>query len=191
MAKLSATQRSTLRQIAFHEAGHHIIGRACGFQVGPVRILIAPNLEQGEAEITMTRAITDMAGVRKYLEDRIMSLIAGALGETLADGQIDSGKAGKLLGKTAAQDGAKVREMLFQLRNIIHPQVTILHDPEKQLNELYEGLWVRAIAQLEGKKAALVALAEALIAMVQQTGRKYEMALTEINAIEEVKAAFA
>jgi len=175
-----------LRQIAVrvakHEVGHNIIARALGFRTGDVsiKILRPHGRYHGASAITLPEAIEAIEDLRVYLERRIIVLYAGALAETLPDSgsptkKVNADKAHEILENPvqgAEQDFAKVRELLYVLRNVSRPGTDLSDEDalQAEINELNHRLFNRAAELVEAYAETIIGLGDNLASQVKAVG---------------------
>jgi hypothetical protein len=193
-SKLPPAIRERALQIAHHEMGHYVVARAMGFATGGVTLSVTMDLRhQGGALITLARPIASMEAMKAHLEARVIVLLAGAMGQTLAPTnpnarRVDKSKAVTILkgAHGAEQDYAKVKELQHLLRNITCPDT----DPAScervtaQLKVMTDDLWARTQKIVEELAETITGLASVLVdgmTIVEQWGRPvdtYEVVLT-------------
>ena len=120
----------------------------------------------GGSMIHLAESLTSMDDVKAYLERRVLVLYAGAMAETLPQGQVpergvDRDRAAKIIRGSlgAEQDYAKAREAIHLLRSILHPGVPDADVVDEQLKALDERLWSRALMLVEEYEDTIVGLA--------------------------------
>lgn len=69
--------------VARHEVGHAIVGRALGFQLGALHIGVssASGDHSGSAGATANRPLNGEAEIMRFLDDRVVVLMAGTMAE--------------------------------------------------------------------------------------------------------------
>src|SRR6201995_3461370 len=107
---------STIR----HECGHLVVARSLGFSTGGIHL--SP-VEAG-ASIDLLLSLKTIDEVLEFIERRVQVLYAGSLAESLNRTKIQNDVANKLLMSTAANDFAKVRELVRMWVGLKHPEVT-------------------------------------------------------------------
>ncbi|OYY85740.1 MAG: hypothetical protein B7Y61_07250 [Rhizobiales bacterium 35-66-30] len=138
---------------AQHEFGHHIVGRAVGFDTGDVSAEFSATAG-GYAVIITNRTVATISDVEQFCEDRIKVLYAGVLAETLKGGVIDGEAAVKLAYTTGSVDHKMVQQLCNLLRNIRYSIETMVIAEEKmQADETR--LWNEA-ADLVGMYASAI-----------------------------------
>ncbi len=155
-----------------HEFGHYVVARALGFPTGGISISLrvegCPPIVRvkGGSDIRLSEGIGSLNDLRQYLERRIAVLYAGACAETLKprshDLKVDSDKATKCQG--ADGDFAKASELMHLLRNVLYSTTDCYDDSgiQREINELKDKLWTKAIQVVERFAKTIVSLAEEL-----------------------------
>lgn len=187
---LNREEKENLRNISVHEAGHHVMARAMGFKPGPITIALMYDGHKGGAEIVTTRGVRDVAEVRQYFEDRVVTLFGGAIAEALKDDKANENAANVILQTTATQDMTKIKELLLAIRNLRYPDDEDEAVTNKQLQGICDELWTKTVKLVEQYKPAISAIAGALAAKVVRLSFNYELTLDEINQLTAVKEAF-
>ncbi|WP_415767763.1 peptidase M41 [Pseudomonas sp. ZB1P45] len=192
--KMPPAMRDHALQIAHHEMGHYVVARALGFATGGVSLTVTMDLRhQGGASITLARSISSMDAMKAYLEARMVVLLAGAMGQTLASKHspkktVDKSKATAILKGAlgAEQDYAKIRELRHLLRNIAYPDTDHASSDgiTAELKAITDRVWGRTQKIVEELADTISELAGALVdgmVIVEQWGRAadtYEVVLT-------------
>ncbi|QAY94181.1 peptidase M41 [Pseudomonas sp. ACM7] len=192
--KMPPAMRDHALQIAHHEMGHYVVARALGFATGGVSLTVTMDLRhQGGASITLARSISSMDAMKAYLEARMVVLLAGAMGQTLASKHspkknVDKSKAAAILNGAlgAEQDYAKIRELRHLLRNIAYPDTDHASSDgiTAELKAITDRVWGRTQKIVEELADTISELAGALVdgmVIVEQWGRAadtYEVVLT-------------
>lgn len=141
--------KATLREIAFHEAGHAVVGRYLGYGLG--QIWIEPDTGQGGAEV--------------YSASRHGALILAASTACLnAFGIV-------ITLSFVALDECKLQTILSQ-----NPPSTVDEDDDQWLEQRIQDVRkeVAAIFQLDNVRAAVLALAPRLVAERRISGAEAE-----------------
>lgn len=192
--KMPPAVRDHALQIAHHEMGHYVMARALGFATGGVTLTVTMDLRhQGGASISLVRSISSIDAMKEHLKARMMVLLAGAMGQTLAskhsaEKRVNKSKAATILNGElgAEQDYAKIRELRHLLRNIAYPNT----DPASsdritaELKEITDRVWLQTQTIVESLAVTITGLAGALVdgmVIVEQWGRAadtYEVVLT-------------
>lgn len=95
-------------KVAYHEAGHYVVGRRMGFDVDGIRL----TSKFGFVGVVLFRPIPSIEACLDLIRRRILSLFAGALSESGALGDLPSvAKARDSWASTASDDDAKAREL--------------------------------------------------------------------------------
>lgn len=134
-----------------HEFGHWIAARTFGFPGGGI---VFKGNDAGSA-VDLLPSIKTLSDAREFIEARIVILLSGALAEALDNkGRIDNPKAHALLKSTAANDHAKVREIVRLLTGIGFPDASEAEFGDR-LKDVDQKLYSRASA-LVHKHAQLI-----------------------------------
>lgn len=90
---IPAQLRYAVDQLARHEIGHAIVGRSLGFRIGELHLsLISESGDRiGFTETTCDRQLQGIPDIVKYLEDRIVVLMAGTMAEAESEATVGAG----------------------------------------------------------------------------------------------------
>eukprot|EP01013_Petalomonas_cantuscygni_P030920 TRINITY_DN57014_c0_g1_i1.p1 TRINITY_DN57014_c0_g1~~TRINITY_DN57014_c0_g1_i1.p1 ORF type:complete len:195 (+),score=5.39 TRINITY_DN57014_c0_g1_i1:183-767(+) len=145
---------------AQHEFGHHIVGRAVGFDTGDVCAEISTTA-LGSAVIITNRTLVTIADVEQFCEDRIKVLYAGVLAETLTGNLIDNMAAINLAHTTGNVDHKMAQQLCNLLRNIRYSNQTA-SIAEKNMQADENRLWNGAAQLVEMHASVIQYLAKEL-----------------------------
>lgn len=192
--RMPSVVRNHALQIANHEMGHYVVARALGFATGGVTLSVTMDLRhQGGASITLARPISSMETLTTYLEARMMVLLAGVMGQTLASTlssgkRVDKSKAAAILkgAQGAEQDYAKVKELQHLLRNITCPDTAPASSDRiaAELQAMTDRVWGRTQKIVDDLADTITELGSVLVdsmVIVEQWGRAadtYEVVFT-------------
>lgn len=192
--RMPSVVRNHALQIANHEMGHYVVARALGFATGGVTLSVTMDLRhQGGASITLARPISSMETLTTYLEARMMVLLAGVMGQTLASTlssgkRVDKSKAAAILkgAQGAEQDYAKVKELQHLLRNITCPDTAPASSDRiaAELQAMTDRVWGRTQEIVDDLADTITELGSVLVdsmVIVEQWGRAadtYEVVFT-------------
>jgi hypothetical protein len=140
----------TFLDVARHEAGHIVMARKIGFSTGGIKI----SSLQAQAEIDLFPSITNTTEALAFLEGRVKVLYAGALAESLHDGEIDCERTNGFLESTATHDFAKIRELVRIAAGILSPGVS-KKDFEAELERVNQ-TWGREAGEIVEANANLI-----------------------------------
>jgi hypothetical protein len=91
-----------------HECGHLVVARSLGLPTGGIHFSAA----KAGASIDLLLSLKTIDEVLEFIERRVQVLYAGSPAESLVRKRIQDDVANKLLMSTAANDFAKVRELV-------------------------------------------------------------------------------
>ncbi|WP_423066054.1 hypothetical protein [Devosia sp. CN2-171] len=173
---------------AQHEFGHNIVGRAVGFDTGDVSAEISGSTG-GTAAVITNRAVTSIAEVESFCEDRIKVLYAGVLAETLKAGVLNQTAAIKLTQDTGRGDHMMVTQLCNLLRNIRYHSEPIA-EAEKKMKADEIRLWNES-AQMVTKYAPVIqSMAQELYERRSVHGKQAIMTKAELDAHPLIVATF-
>jgi len=135
--------RGAVTATILHECGHLLVARSLGFPTGGIHL--SPT-EVG-ASIDLLLSLKTIDQVLEFIERRVQVLYAGSLAESLVRKKIQDDVVNKLLMSTAANDFAKVRELVRMWVGLKYTEVaeSVFQEKLTQVNE-----------RLYGKAAKLV-----------------------------------
>src|SRR6516165_5870327 len=131
--------RGAVSATILHECGHLLAARSLGFPTGGIHL---SSTEAG-ASIDLLLSLKTIDQVLEFIERRVQVLYAGSLAESLVRKKVQDDVANKLLMSTAANDFAKVRELLRMWIGLKHPEVTESKFQE-ELTQANERLYSKA-----------------------------------------------
>jgi hypothetical protein len=183
---------------AQHEMGHYLVARALGFRTGEVSIkFTTPNDLHGSTTVELGENLASLDDVTKYLERRILVLLAGAAAETLPPDTIEKFvdheavlEIHRKSSRGTEQDFAQAKELITILRNISH----FPSDPAKaatlqaEHDRLEEKLMGRAAELVENYGELIVALAWTLTGNVTTAYGRATLKAEELERIPSVRA---
>lgn len=117
-------RKVAIQRIGQHEAGHWMVARVLGFDVGPLKLQLTgrgnelPVPHEASATIYLQRNLPAVGDITTYLRERVQVLYAGALGQALTDGTFDESIAKAAQAGNAKADVDKAAEHLELLLNI-------------------------------------------------------------------------
>lgn len=181
------------RQVALHEAGHYVAARVLGFKTGDLELTMQDGGgHHASCDIKLYQPLTDEAAIVDYLERRIVVLTAGAMSETLRNGEFDNQAACDSSNTGGAMnDRAKAREHLQLLRNIQHK--TAPSDENEilaQMSVIDQALWKRAGELVVAEYEQIEGIGPALAARMLHLGQRAVLTGAEIDALPAVRARF-
>ena len=181
------------KQVALHEAGHYIVGRVLGFEVGEIKIRIMfANGFAGGTEITLLQKLNTIKEIIRYLEKRIQVLYAGVLSQSLEVNVVNEDKANEYIQTTDGKDDfCKVRELLRILLNIKYSPSETDKEIEKQLAEINDDLWKRTIKHVEREQAHIKGLSGYLADKIKKFDEEEIVTVEEINDMPALNERFS
>jgi hypothetical protein len=170
--------RGAVTSTVRHECGHLVVARSLGFPTGGIHLSAA----EAGASIDLLLSLKTIDEVLEFIERRVQVLYAGSLAESLVRKKIQNDAANRLLMSTAANDFAKVRELVRMWVGLRHPEVTESKFQEK-LTQVNERLYHKAVKLVEDNAGLIVDLA------VFVMGERDAAARPPGNAPQEFKIA--
>lgn len=186
-------ERDWIVPIAQHEVGHYIAARVLGFRTGPISLTVVDfnRAHHATAEITLFCGLRDLQSIEDYLERRITVLYAGALAESLSNGQVDNALAIESLTKGGAKsDFDKARELIQTLRNIRFPDATIEKEVQANLDALDNQLWNKAVEIVTAESTIIQGLGRRLAGDVKHTNEKVTLSHEELEELPVIRNRF-
>lgn len=113
-----------VRRIGQHEAGHWVVARSFGFEVGAIVMRLGGHptnskvLPEGSSRVFLQRNLPAVADIATFMRERIQILYAGAVGQALTDGRVDEAIVKEAFESNADIDVGKAEEYLEMLLNI-------------------------------------------------------------------------
>jgi hypothetical protein len=188
--------RPIVRRVAMHEAGHYVVGRTHGFEVGDctATILDMNGGHRGGSETKLARTLESLEQVGIYLQQRVQVLYAGALAESLSQlGEVDNNVALNCIHKGGAQDDhSKARELIHLIRNLMYPRDSSREEMQAHLDEIDSTAWNAAAACVEAEHTVIQGVAGFLADALMRVKLRVEARITaaQINALPGIIARF-
>lgn len=188
--------RSFALRIVQHELGHFIAGRILGFGFDGMTLMIIGPLKghRGEAAIKLAQRVSTLEETKSYLRRRIKVLYAGApaeaLGESLKVNVEEAVNIIKHPGLGAAQDYAKVRELVPLLRDLEYPDTDPADDAQVkiELDSIEPALWAEAVELIEAHAAAIKSVAAQFVDRIKVPGDKLVITPEDLESFPEIQA---
>ena len=146
--------REAVTVTILHECGHLRVARSLGFPTGGIHF----SATEAEASIDLLVSLKTIDEVLELIERRVQVLYAGSLAENLIRPKVQEDVVNKPLMSTAANDFAKVRELLRMWVGLKYPDVTDSTFHEK-LTQVNEKLYSKAAKLVEDNARLIVDLA--------------------------------
>lgn len=183
--EISFRQRQIVAKMGMHEAGHYVVARKLGFDVGETTICLIDIYDNYDCSILMDTAqrLPSTSEIDQFLYKRIQVLFAGAMAQTLSGGRVDN-DAVELAIKygEGREDEQKAAELIHLLRNIRHANTANETVFRQAVTVLFEDLREKARVLVENEHEAISALGNHLAAMVKVGGEKYVFSKEELYA---------
>lgn len=196
LVPIQSHHRDAVLAVSKHEAGHYISARVLGFRAGDLCVTMFTGNDgdqqahQAGADIKLFKPLT-LDGVLDYLESRVMVLTAGALSETLKNGEFDNDAAIRSTNHGGARnDKAKVTEFLQLIRNLKHPDTNDEAEIHNELNRIYDDLWLRASALVKQEHELIEGIGQRLASQVTHFGQKAIITAMDLNALPKLQERF-
>lgn len=190
--KISSSQKERLIKVAQHEASHYIIAKILGFKTGVINIEVTDMYEghTAGAEIYLSKELKSLEQTIEYIENRIIVLYSGVLGESFTSGKVDNNYALDELYKGGKSDFDKCRELLQILNNIKFPDVRNELKANQNLDEINNKLWNRAIELVEREHLLIKDLGNRMASELQYVSDKFELSQKEVEELPSIKQRF-
>lgn len=178
--------RRRLKKTILHEAGHYVIARRFGF--GACHIKICWMYEGGLYDCWVcndtARRLPNSAAIEVFLEERILTLFAGAMAESLTEGKVDSkGALDILMNGGGRSDEGKISELIHLIRNIRHANLADDDAFKGAESAISTELWDKAQALVEAEHEVIAAFAEELSCSVKRGGEEYIFSEEELQGL--------
>ena len=147
-----------------------LAARSLGFPTGGIHL----SATAAGASIDLLLSLKTTDEVLEFIERRVQVLYAGSLAESLVRNTIQDDVANKLLMSTAANDFAKVRELLRMWVGLKHPEVTESKFQEK-LTQGNERLYSKAAKLVEDNAGLIVDLAVFVMGEWDAAGKRLDV----------------
>jgi hypothetical protein len=151
---IDLNRRGAVTSTIRHECGHLVVARSLGFPTAGIHL--SPT--KAGAGIDLQLSFKTIDDVLEFIEKRVQVLYAGSLAESLSRNKIQFEVADKLLMSTAANDFAKVRELVRMWVGLKHPDVTESKFEEK-LTKANDRFYNKAAKLVESNADLIVDLA--------------------------------
>lgn len=182
-----------VQRIGQHEAGHWIVARVLGFQVGPLMLRLTGRgnevavAHEASATIYLQRNLPAVGDIATYLRERIQVLYAGALAQALTEGSIDELMTKEAQADNAKSDVDKAAEHLELLLNIERGRDQALLQPSARLdarNALCNELFQLAASLVQDHALEIVQIGQELAyRAAQYPSRKALLTVAEIETL--------
>jgi hypothetical protein len=130
------------------------------------------------------RRLSNHAAIELFLEDRILTLLAGAMAESLNDGKVDTEAAADVLmiggGKN---DDGKISELIHLLRNIRYADLADDAAFKEAASAITDELWNKARTLVEAEHEVISAFAQELDSKVERGGEEYIFSEEDLQAL--------
>jgi len=141
---ITGEDRERVSKICRHELGHFFVAQQLGFKTNDLNLVFQRfQGHKGAAGLEPNLpGILEITDIINYLESRIMILFAGVIAEAInSEGKYDNDYAlHQWRNDGGVQDHAKIRELVFLLRGIKHPNTVDNEEIQAQLNEIDQNL---------------------------------------------------
>jgi hypothetical protein len=184
------------RTLAQHEMGHYVLARVMGFGTGEVTLeLIGDNGHKGGSAIFLDQPTNDIEALANYLKRRIIVLFAGVLAETLSPRHdtrnrgVNQSKASEIFHSPflgAVQDNARVSEALMLLRNVQSRTPCSEQEVDREMTEIGNLMWARAISLVEQFEDVIVGVATRLTQDLQVVGPVWSQTISASLSEEDL-----
>lgn len=189
---MSRPLKSLILELAKHEAGHYVVGRTLGFDVGGIslKMLDAHGGHSGTSTILLSVPTKGIEEVVSYLRKRLAVLYAGVVAQVTVDGVPDQNRFVACLKQGAAGDKSKADELLNVLRNVIC-QSESKEKFESELTNLETEAIQQALEIIVSAKSCVDNIAALLASRVKTIGQEYTVSRAEIEQLPTVIAEFS
>ena len=194
--RIQQHHRERARTLAQHEMGHYVLARVMGFRTGEVTLeLIGDTGHKGGSAIFLDQPTNDIDALANYLKRRIIVLFAGVLAETLPpryDTQnrgVNQSRASEIFHSPflgAVQDNARVSEALMLLRNVQSRTPCSEKEVDREMTEIGNLMWARAISLVEQFEDVIVGVAARLTQDLQIVGPVWSQTISASLSEEDL-----
>ncbi|KZN19328.1 MULTISPECIES: hypothetical protein [Pseudomonas] len=165
-----------LLKIARHESAHFTVAEAMGFTGKRISIHYQDtDRYHGKSDHDLTERCNSLIEVQQYATRRTITLMAGAIGESLdSDGQVDEKEAGRIFegtGTGADSDRSTSHEFIHLIHHVTTPE-------NLSPAEIKNRLWKLALAVTLIHAPVVDAIARALLATMERKPDGLHMELT-------------
>lgn len=174
-----------------HECGHLIVAKSLGFKTGGITV----TCKQACAELDIIPSCRNIEEIKDFIERRVIVLYAGAVAQSIYDGEIDSELCIKLLKTTALDDWRKIQEYVRLLAGIEHPGYDAAEDFAPKLKEVDDIIANKAGEAVNFYKELILELTDFFMARLPMDRDRrplypFTLSRNDINTFEPIKAAF-
>lgn len=180
-------------EVAMHEAGHYIVGRALGFKMGyiSVSLLDLNGGHRAESEMTPTSYTPTIEALNEWMGKRVQQLYAGVFAQSLGtDGKVDADKATEFAKKGGSDDRAKAMVLIHLMRNTRFSVPDSPDELEKQLMDIHQPFWDASAELVEQEANLIIGLGEALGNKIRFTNEIYTLTVEELCEMRSLHARF-
>lgn len=183
--EISPRQRQIVEKMGMHEAGHFVVARKLGFEVGETTICLIDIYDNHDCSVLMDTAqrLSDISEIARFLEKRILVLFAGAMAQSLVDGKVDFAAVdGVMKAGEGREDEQKAAELIHLLRNIRHADTADDNEFQEAVTALSHDLWEKARVLVESEFEAISALGNHFATEVRVGGKYYVFSKEQLDA---------
>lgn len=168
-----------------HECGHWILARLFGFETEEIRL----QEERAHAAIKPYPVISDLAGLREFIERRVIMLYGGAIGQTMRGRKMLNELTHELIATTASDDKSKIEQLLW-----LHAgstwDGTDKEAYDKSRSETESRLYSEAAALLEKNAEVLHGLTKHFMTLYKKAGKPkdFQCSNAELEQFEPIKS---
>lgn len=174
--------------IANHEAGHYVVATVLGFRLGNIKLQIFKSKKfhhKASVDIFVDEPLINMDSVLAFCERRVQVLYAGAIAETLLNGNIDMQRVKNILEDSAKRDFDKIWVFNRIINNIKNANaITADEKHNGNLALLIDNELKRKSQNLVlQNKDVILEIGEKLIEGITDDNKEYCLAKQEINSL--------
>lgn len=182
---ISPRQREVIDKIGLHEAGHFVVAKKLGVEVGETTMCLIDICNDYDCSVSMNTAqrLPEVSEIDQFLEKRIQVLFAGSMAQSLVKGKVDQGAVESAMKNgEGREDEQKTAELIHLLRNIRHADIVDDNEFREAVMALFRDLWEKARVLVENEHKVISALGNHLSTSVKVGGEKYVFSKEELEA---------
>jgi hypothetical protein len=190
---ISSFHRHLAIEVARHEVGHYIVGRALGLSMGEIsiRLLDLNGSHRGTVSISPEEELSTNDDLVDWLQRRIKQLYAGVWAQSLGKDSMVNAERATTFAKNGGQDDYSKAQMLIHIiRNIRFKKPSAQSELTTQLEDIHHPLWDDTAALVQAEADLIIGLSDMIGSRLHHTNETCLLTEDELLAIPSIRARF-